>query len=123
VHAFSGSESGDSNVDLATTVIFTDPTLTASPTLVKLAHFDELLAAVNAVRTLAGSPSPIAFTLPTPTTSVTVRRQHLLDLRTALDAARSTLSLTALSYTDPTITAGSTAIKAAHITDLRNGTK
>jgi subtilisin-like proprotein convertase family protein len=122
VHAFAGSESGDSNIDLATTVVFTDPTLTGGTTLVKLAHFNELLTAVNAVCTLAVQPT-IAFTAPTPTTSVTIRAQHLVDLRTALDAARNTLTLSALSYTDPTVTAGTTIIKTAHITDLRNGTQ
>jgi hypothetical protein len=122
VRSFSGGESGDSNIDLATTVIFTDSTLTIGATKTKLVHFTELLTAVNAVRTLAGIGGT-TFTAPTPTTSVTVRRQHLLDLRTALDAARAPLSLAAISYTDPTITAGTTPIKAAHIDDLRNGVK
>jgi photosystem II stability/assembly factor-like uncharacterized protein/subtilisin-like proprotein convertase family protein len=121
VRAFNGTESVDSNTDLATTVIFTDPTLT-SATLAKLAHFSELLTAVNAVLTFAGE-STIAFTAPAPTTSVTVRAQHVLDLRTGLDDARSTLALSALSYTDPSLVGGSTAIKSAHLTDLRNGVK
>jgi len=121
VRAFNGAESGDSNIDLATTVIFTDPTLT-SATLVKLAHFNELLTAVNAMLTFAGE-SLIAFTAPAPTTSVTVRAQHVLDLRAGLDDARSTLALSALSYTDPSLVAGTTAIKSAHITDVRNGVK
>jgi hypothetical protein len=121
VRAFSGSESGNSNADLATTVIFTDPTLTTNVTLVKLAHFTELLTAVNAVRALAGGLTAIAFTAPAPTTSVTVQRQHLLDLRTGLDAARNVLALNAPAYADSSLTAGSTTIKAAHITDLRNG--
>jgi hypothetical protein len=122
VRAFSGSESGDSNVDLATTVIFTDPTLMVGTTLVKLVHFTELLTAVNAVRTLAGQGG-IAFTAPAPSTSVTIRRQHVLDLRSGLDAARSVLTLSALSYTDPSIVAGTTSIKADHLTEIRNGVK
>jgi hypothetical protein len=36
---------------------------------------------------------------------------------------RSPLGLTALSYTDTTISAGSTLIKAAHINELRQGVK
>ena len=122
VRSFSGAESADSNIDLATTVIFTEPTLTAGATNTRLVHFTQLLTAVNAVRTLAALGAA-SFTAPMPTTAVTVRRQHLLDLRTALDAARSALTLSAASYTDPTITAGTTKIKAAHITDLRNGVK
>src|SRR5688572_3430762 len=54
VRSSNGAESGDSNIDLATTVIFTDPTLTAGSTAVKAVHFTELRTAVNAVRTLAG---------------------------------------------------------------------
>lgn len=121
VRSFAGSESGDSNRDIATTTIFTDPTLTDT-TKIKLAHFTELLTAVNATRTLA-SLGAIAFTAPAPTTSITVRRQHLIDLRVGLDAARAAMTLSALSYTDPTVTVGSTKIKAAHMTEVRNGTQ
>lgn len=120
VRAFNGVESVDSNTDLATTVIFIDPTLTVSTTKAKLVHFTELLTAVNAVRTLA-LLGGISFTVPTPSTSVTIRRQHLLDLRAGLDAARAALTFSALTYTDPTITAESTKIKAVHITELREG--
>lgn len=120
VHSFAGIESVDSNLDLATTVVFTDPVITSNVTTAKLAHFTELLTAVNAVRTLAGL-SPAAFTAPAPATNVTIRRQHLLDLRTALDAARSTLTLGAIPYAEPSITAGSTKIKATHVTELRSG--
>ncbi|HKR63590.1 MAG TPA: Calx-beta domain-containing protein [Thermoanaerobaculia bacterium] len=119
VRGFGGIESVNSNIDLATAIIFTDPTLTTSTT-VQLAHFTELLAAVNAVRALVPQ-SPIAFTAPTPTTSVTVRAQHLADLRTALDAARSSLALSAMSYTDSSLIVGTTPIKAVHLTEVRNG--
>lgn len=121
VRAVTGSvESADSNVDLATTVIFTDSTITTGVTFVKVVHFNELLTAVNAVRTLAGLGT-IAFTSPAPGANVTVRGAHVTDLRNGLNAARSTLGLSALSYTDPTITAGTTIIKAVHVTDLRGG--
>jgi hypothetical protein len=122
VRSFSGGESADSNIDLATTIIFTDPTLTAGTTTVKLLHFTELLTAVNAVRMLAGLGA-IAFAPPTPTTSVAVRRQHLLDLRSGIDATRIPIGMTALPYSEPTITTGSTTIKAIHITEVRNGVK
>jgi hypothetical protein len=122
VRSFVGSESTDSNTDLATTVLFTDPTLTVGTTTAKLAHFTELRTAVNAVRTLA-SLGTVNFTAPEPTISVTIRRQHLLDLRTALDGARAILGLSALTYTDPTVTAGTTTIQAAHITEMRDGVK
>jgi hypothetical protein len=117
------SDSGDSNVDLATTVIFTDPSLAVGTTQVAAVHITELRTAVNAVRalTLLGAGSYTDSTL-TPG-SMTIKRLHITDLRTALDAARSALSLPAVSYTDTTITAGSTLIKAAHVTELRNAVK
>jgi hypothetical protein len=111
-----------SNIDLATAGVFTDPTLTAGSTKVKLAHYTELLNAINAVRTLAGLPA-LSFTAPAPATSVSIRRVHVLDLRNALDAPRMLLGLPTLTYTDATITAGSTKVKAVHLTELRNGVR
>ncbi|HEY2091114.1 MAG TPA: hypothetical protein VGJ81_04445 [Thermoanaerobaculia bacterium] len=115
-----------SSADLATTVIFTDPTLTGGTTPPKTAHITELRTAVDAVRKLAngGVANPFSYTDSTLTGGTTpIKKVHITDLRTALDAARSTLALTALSYTDPTITVNSTAVKAVHITELRNGVK
>jgi hypothetical protein len=121
VRSFDGSsESADSNFDLATTVIFTDPTLTTTVTLVKAAHFTELRTAVNAVRALAGLGAS-SLTDPTLDSTVTVKAVHLTELRGALDPARSALGLAPVSYTDPTITAMSTLIKAAHVGDIRAG--
>ena len=45
------------------------------------------------------------------------------ELRAALDAARTACGLSTLNHTDTTLTVQSTGIKAAHITDLRNGVK
>lgn len=124
VRSFAGTESADSNVDLATTVIFTDPTLTAGTTPVKAAHFTELLTAVNAVRTLAGgSYPPIAFTAPAPAAGGLIRAVHLTDLRNGLTPARSALALPTQSFTDPVPTAGTTPIKATHLTELRTGVR
>jgi len=110
--------------DLATTVIFTDATLTPGSTIVKAVHFTELRTAVNAVRALAGLTPPFSFTDATLTPgSTTVKAVHLTQLRTALDAARSSLLLPAISYTTPTITAGTTVISAVDINDLRTGVK
>ncbi|MGZ8833649.1 MAG: hypothetical protein ACXW19_10705 [Thermoanaerobaculia bacterium] len=47
----------------------------------------------------------------------------MTELRTALDAARSSIGLPAIVYTDPMITAGSTVMKAVHLTELRAGTQ
>jgi hypothetical protein len=120
--ATGGKFSAFSLSDVATTVVFTDPSLTAGTTKVSADHLNELLTAVNAMRTLAGL-APATFSVTAPATSGTIRRQHVTDLRTALDAARATLGISAISYTDATLTAGVTTIKAAHLTDLRNGVK
>jgi subtilisin-like proprotein convertase family protein len=119
VRSFNGSESPDSERDLATTVLFTDPSLVAGTTEVKAVHVMELLTAVNAVLTLAAQP---AITLPpTPAVGVAISRQHILNLRSGLDTARSILSLSAPLYTDLTVTSGSTLVKAAHLNELRTG--
>jgi hypothetical protein len=123
VRAVGSGTSVDSNIDLATTVIFQDATLTAQTTMIKAAHITELRVAVNAVRTLAGL-SAGSFTDPTITAQTTVGKAvHVSQLRTALDAARTACALSALSYTDPTLTAQTTQIKAIHLTELRNGVK
>ena len=74
--------------DLATTIFFTELTLTANATPFKAAHITELRTAVDAVRALAGL-GPGSYTDPTitggsrmPTTT------YITDLRTALNAAR-----------------------------------
>ncbi|HYI11496.1 MAG TPA: hypothetical protein VEK57_20740 [Thermoanaerobaculia bacterium] len=105
-----------SRLDLAVPFNYTDPTITAASTRVKLAHFTDLRLAANAARTAAGL-SPIAFGAIA--AGQTVQRPRLLEIRTAIDAARAAVGMTAPVYTDPSITAGATIIKRAHIMDLR----
>ena len=63
------------------------------------------------------------YTDPTLTASVTpVKAAHINDLRAALDAARSALTLSAQIYGE-TVTASTTTIKTSHVTELRNGVK
>ncbi|HYH09751.1 MAG TPA: M12 family metallo-peptidase [Thermoanaerobaculia bacterium] len=109
-----------SAVDLATAIIFTDPVITAGVTRPRAVHFNELRAGVNSLRTLAGLGA-IALTAPVPGASVSVRKAHLDTLRTGLNAARTALGLGAWPFTDATITATSTRIKSAHISELRAG--
>ncbi|HYI09387.1 MAG TPA: M12 family metallo-peptidase [Thermoanaerobaculia bacterium] len=112
-------ESALSNPDLATTVIFTDPTLTR----IKAVHITQLRTAVNAVRTLAALGAG-TFTDPTVTAGTTrCKAAHITDLRTALAAARTALFLSAPNVTDPTLTAGDTKMKGVHVTELRDGVK
>ena len=112
------NRSADSAGDLATAVAFTDPSIAGS--VVRAVHFQELRASINAVRVLAaigGAP----FTDPS-LAAVTIKKIHIDELRAALDQARAALSLAPLSYTDPAITTATT-VRAAHVTELRNGVK
>jgi hypothetical protein len=115
--AANGTLTGFSTLDAATTTIFTDPVLNATVP-VKAAHLTELRTAINSMRAAANLPA-FAFTTLTP--GATVSRAHVLELRTALNSARNNLGLSPITYVDPTITAQSTAIKAIHLMQLRNG--
>ena len=105
--------------DLATAIVFADDPIVPFVTKAKLAHITELRTAVNAVRALAGLA---AATWTTIQVGDAIQAPPITELRTAVDAARSTLLLSALSYTDPSLSAG-VRIKAAHVQELRNGTK
>jgi hypothetical protein len=113
--------SGYSTTDLATTVLFTDPSPTAQVTPIRAVHLTELRTAVNAVRVLGGLGAT-SFVDPTLSGTVQIKAIHMTALRTALDAARAALTLSALSYTDSTLTSA-TSVKLAHLTELRNGVR
>jgi len=110
-----------SNVDAATTIVFTDDPLVAASTVVKVVHINELRTAVNAFRTSANLP-PLSSD-PTIAAGLAVRAQHVSDLRAGLNYARSAAGLAALQFTDSTLTAGVTLIKASHVQELRLGVR
>ncbi len=110
-----------SEVNAATTIIFTDDPLTAG-TLIKAIHATQLRTAVNAMRT-AGGLANMPFTDPGLAAGTMIKALHVSDLRSGLDAARAAIGLPALTYTDAAITAGSTTAKTAHAMELRNGVK
>ncbi|HYK02806.1 MAG TPA: BACON domain-containing protein [Thermoanaerobaculia bacterium] len=113
------TQSAYSAPDLATVVVFADDPIVPFVTRAKLVHITELRTAVDAVRALAGLSAAIWTTIQV---GAPIQAAPITELRTALDAARSTLTLPALSYTDPSLSAGA-RIKAAHVQELRNGTK
>ncbi|HSP16799.1 MAG TPA: glycoside hydrolase family 44 protein [Thermoanaerobaculia bacterium] len=122
VRAVSGAAvSPFSSVDPATTIMFTDDPLAAG-TIAKTVHIDQLRTAVNAMRDAAGLGHQV-FTDDPIVAGTAIQSVHLTQLRSALDQARAAMGVAPLVYTDPAITAGFTTIKAAHITDLRNGVK
>ena len=103
-----------SNIDSATTTVFTDPLLAVGG-VVKAAHFTELRTAVNAMRASAGL-APQVFT---DSTLTTIKAVHLTELRTALNAARAEIGLAALTYTNPS--PSGVTVKAVHVNGLRAG--
>ena len=52
-----------------------------------------------------------------------VKAVHITDLRTALDGVYDAQGKAHPTYTDPTITAGQTVIKKAHIAEVRQAVK
>jgi hypothetical protein len=113
--AADGTASEYSASDLALTYAFTDGTIQPGVTTVKRVHVTELRAAANAVRALAGLGA-VNWAEQTPGI---VRVAHISELRTAIDQARAALLLPTLTHVDPTLTAGTSAIRAVHFEELR----
>jgi Divergent InlB B-repeat domain/Fibronectin type III domain len=63
--------------------------------------------------------SPVSFTdNPLVARTTVMKAVHIIELRTAIGAARTRNGLTAFAFTDPTLAAGAT-VKAVHILELR----
>lgn len=114
------ASSAPSNMDHATTILFTDDPLIPRSTRIKAIHLTQLRTAVNAVRATAAL-APFAWTDPTITSTTRVKAVHILELRNALTPALAILGKTA-TYTDSVLTTG-TPIKAVHFQEIRNLTK
>lgn len=114
----SGNETQDSNIDLATTIVFTDAAL--GGVAVKAQHFLQLRQAVDAIRGLAGY-APNAYTDPA-LTGMTIKAVHLTELRTQLNLARGYVGLPSVMFTDDPL-GSARPIKAMHINQLRNNAK
>ncbi len=106
----------------AGTFSFTDDPLVAGTTAVKATHIAQLRTDVNAMRVFGGL-SATSFTNPTLTASTPIRAIHITELRSALNAARTALGMATVTFTDSSIAAGVTAIKAAHVRELRGGAR
>jgi metallopeptidase family M12-like protein len=120
VRAVAPTTGSYSNPDLATVVIYANPTLTATSSIVNAQDLVDVRSAAQAVRTLANQ-GVFSFTDPTITPGVTlISAVHQSQLRTVVNGAFTALSLTAISYTNPTPVIGAT-ISAADMNNLRNG--
>jgi len=99
---------------------FSDHTLTAASSVVRAVHMNELRTRIDSLRARYGL-SAYSYSDPSLVPeSTTIRSQHVSELRAALREAYLAAGLAPLVYTDPTIGNG-TAIKAAHVTELRAG--
>ena len=63
----------------------------------------------------------MTFTDPSPA-GIFIKAVHITELRTNLNTARASIGLPAIAYSDPGLSAGS-AVKAAHVQELRDGVK
>jgi hypothetical protein len=116
-----GTRSAFSNVDIATTILFTDDPVIARVTSVRAVHLAELRQAVNAVRAAAGLAAATWTDAAAP--GVVIRDVHIEELRDELDEARDALLLPATFYSDVPVLSRLTLIRAAHINELRAGVK
>jgi hypothetical protein len=116
-----GNESGDSNLDLATTVMFTNPTLTAGVSVITAVDTTELRLAIDKVRALGNTGAAFYSTDGTITPGVTtVKAQNVNDMRTFLNVGRTNAGVSTITFTN-TLTPGSTVIKALDFNELRAG--
>jgi hypothetical protein len=81
--------------------------------------------AVAAAQTSGFSNANLATTIvftddPLVAATTRIKRLHVIELRSAVNAVRATAGLAAATFTDPTITAGTTKTKALHLSELRN---
>lgn len=108
-----------SNMDLATTIVFTDSFLSPGITMVRALHFTELCQAVNSVRVAANLGTLNWSEVIQP--EATIKAVHMQELRNNLNLARSALGLLPQSYAD-SIGLG-VMIKKAHGDEIRQGVK
>jgi hypothetical protein len=100
------------------------PSFTDSSAAASTAHFyrvKALSAASEASSFSSGSlATTVVFTDEPLTINVTkIKRTHLIELRTAINAVRTLAGLATTTFTDSTITAGSTKVRTVHVSELR----
>lgn len=112
-----GNRSAASIGDIATTMQFTNATITAGMTI-RAAHILELRQAVNLSRAAAGL-SAYTFTSPV-STGATVQRDPLNELRNALYHVTTALGRAAV-YTDASL--NTKPVKAIHVQEIMEGVR
>lgn len=115
VYIYSGYY-GSPPLDVAMRISFTDDLLNAG-TAIRAVHLTELVAATNKLRAAAGL-APIALDI-APGNAVSA--QHVQTLRSAINAARTSLGAYEFAFSG-TIATG-TVIRASHIQELREAVR
>lgn len=122
VRAFNGNKSADSNIDLATTVIYTN-TIVVGGTI-QAVDTNEMRNAIDAVRTLDGigagsytfgSGSPVRVT-----SGETIYATDMNEMRTNLDTAYFGIFGSHPTYTNTMSGGGSVTVKALDFNEVRN---
>ena len=115
------TESSDSNADVATTVIYTNVTLTASTSLIRAADMTDLRSAADKVRILAKLGAP-GYTNPTITAGTSkVDTDDMNEVRSVIGSSLATMGLPGISFSSNPITVNTTKINAVDFNELRNG--
>jgi hypothetical protein len=96
---------------------FTDSQLIPTASMVRAIHFAELRSRINALRVRFGLAA-FAWSQPSLTGAI-VDADDMTELRTALQQAYTAAGRTAAAFTDPTVVAQSTVVRAVHIDQLR----
>lgn len=99
-------DSANSDADFTAAISFTDHPLVAGSTTVTLAHFTEVITAVNALRALGGLGA-MTFTQGAPAAGATIKASHIDDLRDALNEAYTSVGAGGLVFDDDPVPVGS----------------
>lgn len=121
VRARNASETADSNIDLATTVVFTDDPIVAGETVVYGYHVTQLRSAINYARLSAGIGA--ASWTKNVLEQTLIETEEVEELRSALNQALSAVGMPVKSFTDSPLVKGVTEIKKVHAKELRQGVK
>lgn len=116
-NAFGGSITDAEGIGKIINDDFTDASLTG--VVVKTAHINELRTLVNERRAMRGLDA-FSFAGTLSAGSTIIQAIHISELRSALNAVYTAAGEPAPSYTDDPLTMGSIAVKAAHITEIRD---
>jgi hypothetical protein len=116
----SGNSSPPSNMDLATTMSFTDNPLQARVTVIKAQHINELRVAVNAVRATADLPPALWPDASLP--GVFIKAVHITELRQNLQQAFQAMGLPTPPFTDDPLIPG-LIVKKAHVEEVRQAVR